>query len=631
MRFSWRYLLVIPGLYLAFAILPPLFANNFVFRDHVARKISKACGCRADVVDLKLSSWTGRFKVDIPALDLYEAKSDGKAVMCLDYIHFEMWPHQIFSPFFGMEKGSVRTMEWVRARERVKTFLSAVPYLNVSELQFWEDESRPAYFQRIRFDAKKKNGCLNFNVSCDVDCPALSESALTTRGRYDRSSKTLFLDSLSFTGHKRSAAKTILDGRIVEDVSDVPFTLDCDCIIDREKVELNGISFMADRFLSTGSILKTRDGLTFLLNGSGNFTKELAQLCGLQHRVSHFDSLDCRLEGNPNESGKLLTKGDLTFKTGRLWGIELEGAKLSFNALNDHLSSLSLTSSFWQGKATINSRERALKKGASLLETKIDLSDVSMSDMLEHFKCSGRMPGGVCSLTCDLTLTNGSLAALFDGGEETLSKLYGKGRISAKNVNLSYFTDRDWQEGKVPVLLQRLLGAGATIAQAKEELPFLQQIMQSLGKEKLRNYSASFTIKDGRIISPATTLNGNMGEIKASGSCSLMGEMDYRLQMRLNKALSNQYAKQPLASLFIQDGAIEIPIKLTGSIRSPKATLDLSPEKKALFEDRVLQVVTDFYNDKLGSAAKRFLGENESGDLMQKIESSVKELLKKLL
>ena len=308
MRFSWRYLLVIPGLYLAFAILPPLFANNFVFRDHVARKISKACGCRADVVDLKLSSWTGRFKVDIPALDLYEAKSDGKAVMCLDYIHFEMWPHQIFSPFFGMEKGSVRTMEWVRARERVKTFLSAVPYLNVSELQFWEDESRPAYFQRIRFDAKKKNGCLNFNVSCDVDCPALSESALTTRGRYDRSSKTLFLDSLSFTGHKRSAAKTILDGRIVEDVSDVPFTLDCDCIIDREKVELNGISFMADRFLSTGSILKTRDGLTFLLNGSGNFTKELAQLCGLQHRVSHFDSLDCRLEGNPNESGKLLTR-----------------------------------------------------------------------------------------------------------------------------------------------------------------------------------------------------------------------------------------------------------------------------------------------------------------------------------
>ena len=77
--------------------------------------------------------------------------------------------------------------------------------------------------------------------------------------------------------------------------------------------------------------------------------------------------------------------------------------------------------------------------------------------------------------------------------------------------------------------------------------------------------------------------------------------------------------------------AIEIPIKLTGSIRSPKATLDLTEEKKALFEDRVLQLVTDFYNDKLGSAAKRFLGENESGDLMQKIESSVKELLKKLL
>lgn len=631
MRFSWRHLLVIPGLYLAFAILPPLVANNFVFRDHVARKISKACGLRADVVDFKLSSWTLRFKVDIPALDLYEAKEGGKAVMSLDYIHFEMWPHQIFSPFFGMEKGSIRTMEWVRARERVKTFLSAVPYLNVSELQFWEDESRPAYFQRIRFDAKKKKGCLNFNVSCDVDCPALSESTLVSRGRYDRAQKTLFLDNLSFSGHKRSAAKTIIEGRIVEDVSDVPFTLDCDCIIDTEKIELNSISFMADRFLSTGSILKTKDGLTFLLNGSGNFTRELAQLCGLQRRVSHFDALDCRLEGKPCENGKLLTEGELSFKKGRLTGIELEGANLCFKALNDHLSSLSLTSSFWQGKATINSRERSLENGSSLLETHIDLADVSMSDMLLHFKCSGKMPGGVCSLSSDLFLTNGSLAALFDGGEETLEKIYGKGRISAKNVNLSYFTDRDWQEGKVPVVLQRLLGAGATIAKAKEELPFLQQIMQSLGKEKLRNYSASFTIKEGRIISPATSLNGNMGEIKAMGSCSLMGEMDYKLQLRLNKTLSDQYAKQPLASLFIKDGAIEIPIKLTGSIRSPKATLDLSDEKKALFEDRVLQLVTDFYNDKLGSAAKRFLGENESGDLMQKIESSVKELLKKLL
>ncbi|MBR6461573.1 hypothetical protein IKS73_00325, partial [bacterium] len=209
MKFSWRYLLVIPGLYLAFAILPPLIANNFIFRDHAARKISKALNCRADVVDLKLSSWTGRFKVDIPALDLYEAKGDGKAIMSLDYIHFEMWPHQIFSPMFGMEKGSIRTMEWVRARERIKTLLSAVPYFNVNEFQFWEDEGRPAYFQRIRFDARKKSGCLNFNFNCDVDCPALSESSLTSRGRYHYSSGTLFLDSLSFTGHKRSAAKTI--------------------------------------------------------------------------------------------------------------------------------------------------------------------------------------------------------------------------------------------------------------------------------------------------------------------------------------------------------------------------------------------------------------------------------------
>lgn len=631
MKISWRYLLVIPGLYLAFAILPPLVANNFIFRDHVGRKISKALNCRADVVDLKLSSWTGRFKVDIPALDLYEAKGEGKAIMSLDYIHFEMWPHQIFSPFFGMEKGSIRTMEWVRARERVKSFLSAVPYLNVSELQFWEDESRPAYFQRIRFEAWKKNGCLNFNFTCDVDCPALSESALISRGRYHYSTGTLFLDSLSFSGHKRSAAKTILEGRIVEDVSDVPFTLDCDCIVEKDKIELNSISFMADRFLSTGSILKTKDGLTFLLNGSGNFTKELAQLCGLQRRVSHFDALDCRLEGDSDVLGNLLTKADLTFKKGCLLGVELEGAKLYFNAVNDHISSLSLTSSFWQGKATINSKERALKNGSSLLETRIDLIDVSMSDMLEHFKCSGKMPGGLCSLTADLNLTNGTLIALFDGGQDTLAKLYGKGKISARNVNLSYFTDRDWQEGKVPLVLQRLLGAGATIAQAKEELPFLQQIMQSLGKEKLRNYSASFTIKDGRIISPATTLSGNMGEIKAQGSCALTGEMDYRLQLKLNKALSDKYSKQPLASLFIANGAIEIPIKLTGSVRSPKATLDLTEEKKALFEDRVLQLVTDFYNDKLGSAARKFLGENESGDIMQKIESSVKELLKKLL
>ena len=631
MKFSWRYLLVIPGLYLAFALLPPLIANNFIFRDHAARKISKALNCRADVVDLKLSSWTGRFKVDIPALDLYEARGDGKAIMSLDYIHFEMWPHQIFSPFFGMEKGSIRTMELVRARERIKTFLSTVPYLNAGELQFWEDESRPAYFQRIRFDARKKSGCLTFNFNCDVDCPALSESSLTSRGRYDYSSGTLFLDSLSFTGHKRSAAKTIKDGRIVEDVSDVPFTLDCDCIIEKDKIELNGISFMADRFLSTGSILKTKNGLAFLLNGSGNFTKELAQLCGLQHRVSNFDDLDCRPEGKPGDLGELLTTGDLAFKKGRLLGVELEGAKLYFKAVNDQLKSLSLTSGFWQGKATINSRERALKSGPSLLETRIDLTDVSMSDMLEHFKCSGKMPGGLCSLTADLSLTNGTLASLIDGGEETLRKLYGKGKISARNVNLSYFTERDWQEGKAPLLLQRLLGAGATIAQAKEELPFLQQIMQSLGKEKLRNYAASFTIKDGRIISPATTLNGNMGEIKAQGSCALTGEMDYKLQLKLNKNLSAKYINQPLASLFITDGAIEIPIKLTGSVRSPKAALDLTEEKKALFEDRVLQLVTDFYNDKLGSAARKFLGEDESGDIMQKIESSVKELLKKLL
>ena len=65
--------------------------------------------------------------------------------------------------------------------------------------------------------------------------------------------------------------------------------------------------------------------------------------------------------------------------------------------------------------------------------------------------------------------------------------------------------------------------------------------MQSLGKEKLRNYSASFTIKDGRIISPAATLSGNMGEIKAQGSCALTGEMDLK-RVRLLLPKMQRYA-----------------------------------------------------------------------------------------
>lgn len=628
MKLVRRCLIVALALFLAMALLPPLVANNFVFRDHLARKISKATGCRAEVVGFTLSSWTGKFKIDIPALDLYEAKEDGKMIMSLDYIHCEMYPWQIITPFFGQKNGSIRNVEWVRAVESFRAFAKDLPYLPLN-FPAAKDDGKTINFQKVRFEANNVKGILNFHLSCDVECPTLSESSLTTRGRFDNSSRELFLDGLSFSGRSRSLTRVVRDGKIVEDVYDVPFTFVCDCSVKKGSAKFENISFMADKFLSTGSVLLQKKELSFLLNGSGELTPSLARLMGLTERVSYFDGLDGRVVGETKE-GALQTEGKMAFQKGALCGVELEKADFFFKAVNDHVTSLALTSGFWHGSAAVTMNEKKVSKGSTLLKADLDLKGLLINDMLEHFKCRVRAPGGSCDIKCALSLTNGTLGAFLEGGNEIQKQIYGKGRISARDVELSYFMDAEWRDGKAPFFLQRLLSSGASIASAKEELPFLQQIMQSLGKEKLKNYSADFIVRNGAVESPLSKLSGKMGEVTAKGSCSFDGKLDYKLELKLNSELSNRYAKQPLASIFVKDGQIVIPVKMSGDLKSPKATLDLTEEKKAVFEDKVLDLVTEFYNDKLKGAASRILGEGDE-EIMQKIENSVKELLKKLL
>ncbi|MBR5624005.1 hypothetical protein IKW72_03225 [bacterium] len=622
---------LIPVCYILYALLPPLFANNFIFQDHLARKISKATGKRAEVVGFSLSSWTGPFKIEITALDLYETKDNGKMVVSLDHLKCKMLPWQILPPFFALREGNIRVLEWCRAGENIKKALRSLPYFPLEKWPLWEDESRSAEFHSVRFDLKKEQGALLFSFTSDVDCPNLSESELSSRGRFYPASKVLLLNELKFSGRSRSLCRSIKDGKIVEDAYDIPFVLTCDLELEKDRTEIKNISFLADRFLSTGRISRSAEEFSFLLNGTGYFSQELAQLCGLNRRVSYFKELDCQVKGSAAPGQKLKTEGEGRFKEGQITGLSLENAQLTFSALDDRLTSLDLSSSFWQGVVNLKAKESKIGKENTLLKASFEIKEASASDMLEYFKCRGRMPGGTISLYSEVFLTNGTLTAILSNGEETLRSLYGSGKISASNVDLAYFAKDDFLNGSAPLVLQRVLGSGATLASAKEKLPFLQQIMQSLSKEKLKNYSASFRIKDGAIISPVTKLNGALGQMEASGRCQLSGEVDYSLKLILNQALSSKYAKQPLASLFLENGLIVLPIKMQGDLREPKISLDLSEEKKGLFEDRVLQLVTEFYNDKLRGAAGRFLGEGESGDLMQKIEDSVKELLKKLL
>lgn len=626
-----RLLLIIPVCYLLYAALPPLFANNFIFQDHLCRKISKATGTRAELAGFSLSSWTGPFKIEIGALDLYEAKENGRMILSLDHIKAKTLPWQALPPFFALKEGSARVMEWCRAGESIKKVLRSLPYLPLEKWPVWEDESRSAEFHSVRFDLKKERGDLIFNFTSEVDCPSLCESEISSKGRFRAASKTLLLNDLNFSGRSRSLYRSIKDGKIVEEAYDVPFVLTCDLELEKDRAEIKNISFLADRFLSTGSISKTPAEFSFVLNGTGHFSQELAQLCGLTRRVSYFSELDCQVKGSAAPGSQLKTEGEARFKEGQIVGLSLKDAKMTFSALDDRLTSLDLDASFWQGGVVLKAKENAIGKDKRLLRASFEIRDASAGDMLEYFKCRGKMPGGTISLYSEVFLTNGTLTAILSSGEETLRSLYGSGKISANNVDLAYFAKDDFLSGQAPLLLQRVLGSGATLASAKEKLPFLQQIMQSISKEKLKNYSASFRIKDGAIISPATKLNGALGQMEASGRCQLNGEMDYSLKLTLNQALSSKYAKQPLASLFLENGVIVLPIKMQGDLREPKISLDLSEEKKGLFEDRVLQLVTEFYNDKLRGAAGRFLGEGESGDLMQKIEDSVKELLKKLL
>ena len=623
---------VLAALTLLFFLLPPLITSNFLFRDYLERQIGQATGCRVEIASLSVSSWTGRFKIVIPTLDCYEANESGKPLASLDFVRCEMYPWQIIPPLFGLHNGTIRDFAISRSGERLKTFLKRFPYLDLETFPVWEDESRDAYLRRLSFSLEKHGKNLRFSAHCDVECPALTDAFIIFDGSFSPSQKTLQLSNFLFQGRRHTKTRTIKSARIVEETTDIPFSLAGTASFEKDETKLSKLRFEADQLFSEGELFIKLGDVNFSFKGDGDFTQNLAALCGLTHRVSRFNKLSYQVEGKGIAKNKTLeTNGNLAFKDGVMLGVALTNAVLNFSAQNDHLTALVMTSSFWRGNGVIKAKETETEDQQKLLKTSLFLERLALSDLLEYFRCRAKMPGGTLSLEADLFLTNGTLTACLEGGDEVIRSLYGSGTLSAHNVNLGYFTQNDWFSGEAPKLLQRLLGTGAALSNAKEELPFLQQIMQSLGKEKLRNYTAVFMIRDGALQTPATTLGGNLGEISASGECSLLGELDYKLDLKLNEKISAQYARQPLASMFFKGSNIVIPIKLKGSLLDPKATLNLTPEQRVEFEERTLKLVTDFYNDKLKSTAARLLPESEMENVMEKIEHSVKELLKKLL
>lgn len=615
-----------------FFLLPPLITGNFLFRDYLEGRLTEVTGLRAEIQSISVSSWSGRFRISIPALDFFEPGENGRPVTTLDNVRCEMYPWQIISPLFGLQNGTVRDLQICSSGKQLRALLARFPYMDLDALPVWEDESRDASLRRINFQIKRREGGLGFSLRTDVECPALNDAFFLTDGLFVPGSGRLELESLLFQGLRHTVRRAVKDGRIAEVVTDIPFSLSCDAVLGRDLALLRNISFEADRLRLEGSLDMKGEDLRFDLESRGDFTEKLAALCSLDRRVSRFNSLKGRVEGK-GDAGKrlLLTEGRLAFKDGFMLGVALTNAALTFSARNDHLTALDMQTGFWQGKALVKALESRTGDGQRLLKADFKLENLAMASLLEHFRYKVKMPQGRLSLDTELYLTNGTLSAFLSQGEETLSRLYGTGSVKAENVNLAGFTGADFQEGEVPLLLRRILGTGATIAAAKEEVPFLQQIMQALEKEKLRNYSASFNIREGAIRTPATVLSGNIGEVLASGECSLTGDISYKISLKLNEKLSEHYAKQPLASMFMQGRNITIPIKLGGDLARPKATLDLTEEQRAEFEERTLKLVTDFYQDKIKSTAARFLDKEEMGDVMQRIESSVKDLLKKLL
>ncbi len=224
-------------------------------------------------------------------------------------------------------------------------------------------------------------------------------------------------------------------------------------------------------------------------------------------------------------------------------------------------------------------------------------------------------------------IANTGISDLFSDSSRLIQNMSGQGDISLSNCYLGYFASDRWQMSqKIPTLLKNYLSLSANLTGAGSSMPLIKELMKEINLKMPREITTSLELKNGSFNTREIYARTPLGTLHGKGSCAAEGDLDYTMKLTLAEPLKEKYGDNPLLEFFTNNDQILFPMKLTGTLSHPKVDLDLTDDQRAEFEERAIEVITEFVQRKLA----RERGEEGSRIDTHQLEKTIRSLIRKL-
>ncbi|MCK5851772.1 hypothetical protein KAH27_01975 [bacterium] len=612
-------------------ILPSIIANTSLVTKPIESKLSNFFNAKVTVQKIKISNWTLTPKLKISSIDFYE-KNTNLFIAFVDNVSMNLSP-------FSLLAGNIKTKEitvsridvelpsLIIQRQLLKHNYILKPFLDESINKI--DQYMSFVNCVIKINESNKWNMVNVNSECEM--PFISEAGISFNYTASPENDIIKIHEFHASGIRSIERLDFRKDKAAFYTLDLPIDIYFTGTVKSNNINISPIKLTLETSVINAAYNKNSTGSFLNINAADQNFNRIERL--FKTRTQNNKLVDVSFQLNSHVSSaseKMLTDCSVQIKNGVFRNVPFKNYSMSFNLINDKINRFESSVNAWSGNLHLNLLNKTA--GNSTNNTLVGHISATRGDLnacLSELSSIPARAGGEFNFNIDFDVNNIGIAEFIYNKLAQLDFNQGSGEICLSNAYLKYFAGERWQSTReIPKIVRRFLNLAANMTGAPLSLPILNKLIKQFKMNTPRTVFAKLQIKNGNLTAPEIKAETSVGTLFANGTCSDAGALNYNLKIDLNEDIIKKYGDHPLLSMFLNDNTLELPVLLTGSLDQPDVQLNLSPEQRALFEERLTDIVMEYIEDKL-------LKEEDKADVseenLESIQKTVNGLIKRFL
>lgn len=626
-----KILYVLLILLIVWTLLPAVIANSPLVVKPIEKNLSEKFDAKVDVQKVEISNWTLAPKIKISSIDFYE-KNTNIFIAYVDNLKLQINPLYLLIGKIKTKKINIGRVDVELPSQIIQRYLLKHKYISkpIFSNSFSSVEQYMSFLNSvIKFDVS--NRCEVVEVKSDCEIPFMREVILSFSYIKNLRDGTIKINDFHAGGIRSIQKLNFENGKPALYTLELPIDINLHGFINSNEINIAPIKISVDTCVINAKYSKNITGSFVNIKAIDQNLNRIERL--FKTRTKNNKLTDISFDINSHAiagNAKMITDCKIKIRNGIFRNVPFNNFNMNFNLQNDKILAFDSNVKVWGGNLALNLFNKISTDGlTNLLTGELSASDTDLNACLSELSRIPAKAGGEFNFDIKFEVENSGIAEFINKKLSQLAFTRGTGEISLSNAYLKYFATDTWQETKeIPKIVRRFLKLAANMTGAPLSIPILKKLLKHLDMNKPRTVFAKLFIDNGNLTAPEIQAETSVGTLLAAGTCSKAGDLNYQIQIHLNDDIIDKYGNHPLLSMFLKGKNIELPVTLAGTLEEPNVQLNLTPEQRIIFEERLTEIVTKYVKDKLLSKEEKAEITEEN---MNFIKKTVKSLIKRFL